>query len=96
MPRPSSLAFIYLKEKRESCTDCPFSHCEALELPGIVERANLQKPHAEYGYMVIHIGAYAPICDRIYTHSQRHLPFASFLTIPKKFSRFRSVKKSVK
>lgn len=24
------------------------SHCEALELPGIAERANTQKPHAEY------------------------------------------------
>ncbi|MDE6006891.1 MAG: hypothetical protein K2G67_05005 [Muribaculaceae bacterium] len=53
---------------------------EAFALPGIVERANLQKPHAEYVMTTIH-DALAPRLAYVYI-STRHLPFATSLTIP--------------
>lgn|GEM_PF-2489101 len=56
-------------------------HLEALELPGIVERANLQKPHAEYD-ISISMMSFARYHRIIYI-STRHLLFAAFLTIPK-------------
>ena len=64
---------------------------EALELPGKVERANLQKPHAEY---VIRPMATLSRCNgrNIHIHIS-HLLFATVLTLPKKFSRFQAVKK---
>lgn len=61
-------------------------------MPGIVERANTQKPHAEYVYTPT-VSAHAPAVGRIDIYPHRHLPFAAFLTIPKKFSRFQAVKK---
>jgi hypothetical protein len=61
-------------------------------MPGIVERANMQKPHAEYAYTPT-VSAHAPAVGRIDIYPHRHLPFAASLTIPKKFSRFQAVKK---
>ena len=64
---------------------------EALVLPGIVERANNAEASRRICY-TSKVDALAPNRTK-YTYPLRHLPFAAFLTIPKKFTRFRRVKK---
>ena len=64
---------------------------EALVLPGIVERANNAEASRRICY-TSKVDALAPNRTK-YTYPQRHLLFAAFLTIPKKFTRFRRVKK---
>ncbi len=71
----------------------PVPLVEALELPGLVERATMQRPHAEYGYAP-RDDARATPHGRIYI-SAKASTVAAFLTNPMKFSRFQRVKKSV-
>ena len=52
---------------------------EAFALPGIVERANLQKPHAEYVHILRQQMLTHPAAGGIYI-STGHLQFATFLT----------------
>ena len=72
------LWFCRNTKKRENLTACSFLLAEALELPISVERANLQRPHAEYEYANIETLSRFNI-GRIYI-STRHLPFAASLT----------------
>ena len=67
-----------IQKKRENLTACSFLLAEALELPISVERANLQRPHAEYEYANIETLSRFNI-GRI-NISTRHLPFAASLT----------------
>ena len=72
------LWFCRNTKKRENLTACSFLLAEALELPISVERANLQRPHAEYEYANIETLSRFNI-GRI-NISTRHLPFAASLT----------------
>lgn len=78
--RPSAQAIDLYKKKRESRTRLLVPLVEALVLPGINERANTQRSHAEYE--THHQFTFTRIDDEYIHIHIRHLLSASFLTIP--------------
>ena len=80
MPPDPLIGFwlVYTENVRSVLLLVPQS--EAFALPGIVERANLQRPHEEYA-MYPFMTLTCHVRWDIHIHV-KHLPFASFLTIP--------------
>ena len=65
-------------------------HLEALELPIFVERANMQKPHAEYEYSY---STTLTCCAERNIHILKASTVCYILDEDSKFSRFQGVKK---